>query len=240
LSSRQKIGDVVDKSIYPRGLVAALEIGDGTLVLAEGMEFADEELSAISQYAGGFGKNGGQIFHVLKDEVAGDEIGEMIIARPALGEVGLGESDVGAVREFFVGARDHARRKIKGRHTFADMREKLSILAGAAASFDDRRVACIAHNTFEDGVVEIARGVLVRVVGLGPIVIGGLDGHGGIYCLIAARTNDLVLQSCCNLRQNLVQRHKPGQIEFFHCGQMQPVEGTAIHSARMTMLAQCS
>ncbi|MEI9865841.1 MAG: hypothetical protein WDN00_15060 [Limisphaerales bacterium] len=97
----QKIRDVMRVRRYAGGLFALGKIGHASCVLPERVQLADEEHSAFHQHARGFREYRLQLLHVFQHQIAGDEIGRLIGARPALGDVGEGKRDVRQVPAFF-------------------------------------------------------------------------------------------------------------------------------------------
>ncbi len=55
---------------------------------------------------------------------------------------------------------------------------------------------------------------------------------------IATRTNDFKNQRRGDLGLKVVQRHEPRHFQFFHRGEMKPVECSAVNRLRMPVLAQ--
>jgi len=189
---REEVGKVVEVGGDFGGFVFALEVGFATLILAEGVEFAEEEVTAGLQGAGGFGEDKVDVFDVFEDKVADDKVCEIIGQVPPLGEVGGGEGDV-VGGDFSFSVLNHAFGEVEGVDVLTDLRKIGGILAGATTKFEDSGGGKRGKGFAGGGLVEVACEVAVGVVGYGPGVVGVLDGHGfwvsGQASWISARVN---------------------------------------------------
>src|SRR5512138_989253 len=113
---------------------------------------------------------------MLEDKITDDQVICLVFAGPFLGEVCHGEFDI-ASSHLFACIRDHPLGKIESMDLLSNLREEYRVLPGSAADLDDRLELQVGKRLPQHVMVEIARQVLITVVGSGPIVICVLDTH---------------------------------------------------------------
>ncbi len=101
-----EIGKVVDKGLNGNSLFTMLEVGEGALILAEGMQFGAKKATAGAEGALNFGKDGVEIGDVFENQITVDEVGGLRGTGPGEGEIGQGVSDGGGA-EFLLSLPDH-------------------------------------------------------------------------------------------------------------------------------------
>src|SRR5512146_1056895 len=96
------------------------------LVLFEGVMLVDQEFSLRMQGPESFRENKGEIFNVLEDKIANDQIRRLVFAWPFPCEVGHGEFDMPS--PYLVARlRDHSLGKIKSMDAFTNLCKEGSI-----------------------------------------------------------------------------------------------------------------
>src|SRR5881396_1138116 len=82
-----------------------------SLVLAKGMEFADEEAPSINERTISFGKYERQILDVLEDQITDHKVSRLILARPPFGNVSDNKHRITQTKLLF-GPGNHGRREV--------------------------------------------------------------------------------------------------------------------------------
>ena len=151
--------------------VGISELSLATRELTIWMQLTEEDLAARAQHSGGFEEHDREVVDVLENEITGHHIDRCGGYRPHFPHIVSDEPDVRG-DESLMGARNHALRKIHGDDALRVFGEVDRVLPGSTAELEDLAVLQQQWRLAHDDGVQIARGVLVRVVTRRPPVVG--------------------------------------------------------------------
>ena len=147
-----------------RGLLIALEISFGALVLPERMQFTNEELPSFNEDAIRFGKDQREIAYMFEHEVAGDQINSPFFAGPSLRKIGYDKAHITGP-QFLSCLLDHRLRKVEREDLFTDLSQQSSVLARSASHFQDGFASEICQDISGDSPIQVAGQVAVLIIG---------------------------------------------------------------------------
>ena len=147
-----------------RGLLIALEISFGALVLPERMQFTNEESPSLNEDAIRFGKDQREIAYMFEHQVARDQINSPLFAGPPLRQIGYDKAHITGP-QFLSCLLDHRLRKVERKNLFADLSQQSSVLARSAPHFQNGLASEICQDISGDSPIQVTGQVAVLVIG---------------------------------------------------------------------------